>query len=67
MNIKNIRAIEQVLLMNNDICELYEKYGVSRDDLRAVFVLAIKYKKKQDTGKKHRRIIYKLSETKSGG
>jgi predicted NUDIX family phosphoesterase len=63
MNIKNIRAIEHVLLMNNDICELYEERGVSRDDLRAVFVLAIKYKKKQDAGKKHRRITYNIPKT----
>jgi hypothetical protein len=40
MNIKQLRAIEQVLLMNNDICKLYEKRGVTREELRTVFTLA---------------------------
>jgi hypothetical protein len=44
MSIKSIRAIELVLLVNTDICELYEKRGVTRDDLRFIFDLAIKYK-----------------------
>jgi hypothetical protein len=37
---ESIRAIEQVLLVNADISALYEKRGVSRDDLREVFRLA---------------------------
>jgi hypothetical protein len=36
----SVHAIEQVMLVNSDICELYEKRGVSRDDLREVFRLA---------------------------
>lgn len=40
MNISQLRAIEQVLLMNNDICKLYEKRGITREELRTVFVLA---------------------------
>ena len=40
MNTSQLRAIEQVLLMNNDICKLYEKRGVTREELRTVFALA---------------------------
>lgn len=40
MNISQLRAIEQVLLINNDICEIYEKRGVTREELRTVFALA---------------------------
>lgn len=35
-----VHAIENVLMFNRDICDLYEKRGVSRDDLREVFRLA---------------------------
>lgn len=35
-----IHAIEQVLLVNNDISQLYEKRGVAREDLREIFRLA---------------------------
>lgn len=35
-----IHAIEMVLMFNNDICELYEKRGISRDDMRELFRLA---------------------------
>lgn len=37
---ESIKAIEQVLLVNADISALYEKRGVSREDLREVFRLA---------------------------
>ena len=40
MTAAEIQAIEQVLLVNSDICALYEKRGVSRDDLREVFMIA---------------------------
>ena len=42
MTPEKIHAIEQVLLVNADLCDLYEKRGVSRDDLREVFRLATK-------------------------
>lgn len=42
MTPEEIHAIEQVLLVNSDICDLYEKRGVSRDALRHVFQLARK-------------------------
>lgn len=36
----SIHAIEQVLLVNSDLCDLYEKRGVTRQDLREVLRLA---------------------------
>lgn len=40
MTAQAIHAIEQVLLVNADICELYEKRGVTRQDLREVLRMA---------------------------
>ena len=40
MTEKEIFATEQVLLVNGDICDLYEKRGVSRPDMREIFRLA---------------------------
>lgn len=42
MSGKKISAIEAVLMTNSDICDLYEKRGVLREDLREVFYLAEK-------------------------
>ena len=40
MTAQAIHAIEQVLLVNDDICKLYEKRGVTRQDLREVLRMA---------------------------
>jgi len=40
MTKEKLHAISQVLLVNRDICELYEKRGVSREDMMEVFRLA---------------------------
>jgi hypothetical protein len=42
MTPEKIHATEQVLLVNSDLCDLYEKRGVPRDDLLEVFRLATK-------------------------
>ena len=56
MNKKEIHAIEQVLMVNSDICTLYERRGVSRSDVREIFRLATEAvedkEKKVDTAKK---------------
>jgi hypothetical protein len=36
----NIYAIEQVIIMNRDICTLLEQRGVSREDVREICKLA---------------------------
>lgn len=36
----SIQAIAKVLLTNADICELYEKRGVTREEVKLVFILA---------------------------
>lgn len=36
----SIRTIAEVLLTNADICELYEKRGVSREEIRLICLLA---------------------------
>jgi hypothetical protein len=50
MTVEAICAIEKVLLGNADLCGLYERRGVSRDDLRVVFELA----QKQALSKSHK-------------
>lgn len=37
MNEKEIRAAGQVLLVNADLCALYEARGVSRDSMKEIF------------------------------
>lgn len=40
MTVEAIVVIEKVLLGNADLCGLYERRGVTRDELREVFRLA---------------------------
>lgn len=40
LTVASIRAIAQVLLTNADICELYEKRGVTRQEINLICLLA---------------------------
>jgi len=40
MTERKIYAVEQVLLVNRDISDLYEQRGVTREELREIFRLA---------------------------